>query len=187
MLPFLKSLLDEATARLPGVTSWRAFGSCGYYVDERMFALAYGRDDRLGVKLPDAAAFAAAFAAARALDRAALWAPHGSPMSGWVLLPAELHDDVHELARWVRRAFDLVRAAPASALQKSASAKKATAKKATATMATTTKPTTKKPTTKKPTTTKPTTKKPTTTKPTTKKPTTKKPTTQKTVLVRQGP
>jgi hypothetical protein len=151
MLPFLKGLLDEATARLPGVATRRAFGSWGYYVDDRMFALAYGRDDRLGVKLPDADAFATA----RALEGAIEWAPHGSPMSGWVLLPVELYDDVDALAGWVRRACDLVRAAPASALRKEPATKKPTTRKASAT--------TKKPT-KKPTTTKPTTKKPTTTK-----------------------
>jgi TfoX/Sxy family transcriptional regulator of competence genes len=126
MLAFLKDLLDEATASLPGVSPRRAFGSWGYYVDNRIFALAYSRDDRLGVKLPDADAYAAA----RALPGAAEWAPHGAAMSAWVLLPAELHDDRDAVDEWVSRAFQLVRAAPTSALRKPESAKKAAPKKA---------------------------------------------------------
>jgi TfoX/Sxy family transcriptional regulator of competence genes len=113
MLDFLKELLDDATSSLPDVSPRRAFGSWGYYVDGRIFALAYAREDRLGVKLPDSAAHAAA----RSLPGSSEWAPHGSPMSGWVLLPAEMLDDREAVQAWVARAFQLVRAAPASALR----------------------------------------------------------------------
>ena len=108
MLEFLKEMLDGATARLPDVTQLRAFGSWGYYVDGRIFALAYAREDRVGVKLPEAAAYAAA----RGLPGASDWAPHGAPMSDWVLLPAGLLDDPSAVHGWVQRAFELVRAAP---------------------------------------------------------------------------
>lgn len=106
-IDFLRELLDTATARLDGVEGRRAFGSFGYYVDGRMFALAYGRGERIGVKLPEATAFAEAMA----LPEAGPWAPHGAPMTWWVLLPADLHDDARALARWVERAHALVRAA----------------------------------------------------------------------------
>jgi TfoX/Sxy family transcriptional regulator of competence genes len=134
MLEFLKELLDDATAGLSGVTTRRAFGSWGYYVDRRIFALAYAREDRLGVKLPDDAAYASA----RSLAGASEWAPHGSPMSDWVLLPEELHDDREAVEAWVARAFQLVRATPASAPRKAAPSKerapaKATTKQARAT------------------------------------------------------
>lgn len=89
MLEFLKEMLDDATALLPDVTHRRAFGSWGYYVNGRIFALAYAREERLGVKLPDRGAYTTA----RGLAGASEWAPHGSPMSGWVLLPVDLHDD----------------------------------------------------------------------------------------------
>lgn len=108
MLEFLKELLDDATAQLPHVTPRRAFGSWGYYVDGQIFALAYAREDRLGVKLPDAAAYAEA----RGLPGASDWAPHGAPMSDWVLLPAVMHDDAEAVQEWVARAFRAVRAMP---------------------------------------------------------------------------
>jgi hypothetical protein len=123
MLEFLKEMLDEATAPLPEVMPRRAFGSWGYYVHGRIFALAYAREDRLGVKLPDTSAYAAA----RGLPGASEWAPHGSPMSDWVLLPAELHDDREAVQAWVVRAFQLVRAAPAEDARKPAAPKKRTA------------------------------------------------------------
>jgi hypothetical protein len=109
MLEFLKEIIDDATARLPEVTQLRAFGSWGYYVDGRIFALAYAREDRVGVKLPEASAHAAA----RDLPGASAWAPHGAPMSDWVLLPAAMLDDLEAVQGWVLRAFELVRAAPA--------------------------------------------------------------------------
>jgi len=65
----------------------------------------------VGVKLPDGTAHTAA----RGLPGASDWAPHGSPMSGWVLLPPDLLDDRDAVQQWVVRAYDLVRAAPADA------------------------------------------------------------------------
>ncbi len=161
MLEFLKELLDGATARLPGVTTRRAFGSWGYYVDGRIFALAYARGERLGVKLPDGAAFASA----RGLAGASEWAPHGSPMSDWVLLPEELHDDREAVEQWVSRAFQLVRATPPSPPRKAAPSKERAANKPTSkrTGATTKSATTKSATTKSATTKSATTKSATTT------------------------
>jgi TfoX/Sxy family transcriptional regulator of competence genes len=123
---FLRELLDTATAPLGAVEQRRAFGSVGYYVDGRMFALAYGRGERIGVKLPEAAAFAEAMA----LPDAEPWAPHGAPMTGWVLLPADLHDDSRALAAWVGRAHTLVQAAPDEVLAPSRGARASSAGKA---------------------------------------------------------
>ncbi len=111
MLAHLEELLTEASSHLPDVTTRRAFGSVGFYVDAKMFALAYGRGERLGVKLPAAADFAEAMA----LDGSEPWAPHGAPMGSWVLLPARFADDLDALGPWVRRAHALVRAAPSEA------------------------------------------------------------------------
>jgi len=70
----------------------------------------------VGVKLPDGTAHTAA----RGLPGASDWAPHGSPMSGWVLLPPDLLDDRDAVQQWVVRAYDLVRAAPADAPRRAA-------------------------------------------------------------------
>lgn len=100
----LRSRLEEATSGLAEVSVRKAFGSFGFFVRDAIFALAYRRELRIGVKLPDDASQASLLA----LEGAAHWAPHTSPMRGWVLVPEAWHDDLARLRPWVRRAYEQV-------------------------------------------------------------------------------
>jgi hypothetical protein len=113
MLEHLKGLLEEASATLPDVVQGRQ-GGHGFYVPvagvERpvMFALAFSKDDRIGVKLQSQADYEALLA----LPGAAVWAPHGRPMGRWVLVPEAFHDDVDALRPWVLKAHAQASATP---------------------------------------------------------------------------
>lgn len=100
----LRALVGEVTHGLADVTEKKAFGSFGYYVRSTIFALAYTKELRIGVKLPDEVSRATLMAT----PGASVWAPHKSPMSGWVLVPEAWHDDPRALAPWVRRAYEQV-------------------------------------------------------------------------------
>lgn len=100
----LRAVVREATHGLADVTEKKAFGSFGFFVRDTIFALAYARELRVGVKLPDEVSRASLMAT----PGASVWAPHGSPMRGWVLVPEEWHDDPRGLAPWVRRAYEQV-------------------------------------------------------------------------------
>lgn len=100
----LKARLEDATRGLEHVSVRKAFGSFGIFVGDSIFALAYKRALRIGVKLPDAASHASLMAT----EGASPWAPHKSPMRGWVLVPEAWHDDPDALRPWVRRAYEQV-------------------------------------------------------------------------------
>jgi TfoX/Sxy family transcriptional regulator of competence genes len=105
LLVHLKGLLDGAAGALPGVTWRRMFGCDAAFATDQIFGLIW-KEGRIGLKLPEASA------ELLAQPGAAPWAPGGSPMRHWVLLPEELHDDEEELARWVARAHSLALKAP---------------------------------------------------------------------------
>jgi TfoX/Sxy family transcriptional regulator of competence genes len=107
MLLHLRSLLEDAAEGLEGVAVKPAFGSFGFFVDHAIFALAWRRDARVGVKFPDEASFEKAMA----LPGSVPWAPR-VPMRSWVLLPESFHDDTDALRAWVRMAHEQVRAMP---------------------------------------------------------------------------
>src|SRR5687767_6985247 len=112
----LKAMLEEAAEGLPLVVAKKMFGCDALFRDRQIFGLVW-KEDRLGVRLPDEAAFREAMK----LDGAAPWAPMGGAkgMAHWVLLPETFHDEPEELAAWVKRAHDLA-GAPAAAKKKPA-------------------------------------------------------------------
>ena len=115
ILSHLKELLDETTAPLSDVTQLRMFGCDAFFGRGSIFALVW-KTGRIAVKLPTETDFSTALA----LDGSEQWSPMGEgrkPMSSWVLLPEELHDDETALSTWVHRAH-------AQALTKKAAAAK---------------------------------------------------------------
>ncbi|UJR86756.1 TfoX/Sxy family protein [Sandaracinus amylolyticus] len=100
----LKATLEDATRDLADVSVRKAFGSFGLFVGDSIFALAWKRELRIGVKLPDEVSFASLMGT----EGASAWAPHKSPMRGWVLVPEPWHDDMTKLRPWVRRAYEQV-------------------------------------------------------------------------------
>ena len=100
----LKARLEDATRDLADVSVRKAFGSFGFFVRDSIFALAYKRELRIGVKLPDEVSCASLLGT----EGASAWAPHKSPMRGWVLVPEAWHDEMTKLRPWVRRAYEQV-------------------------------------------------------------------------------
>jgi TfoX/Sxy family transcriptional regulator of competence genes len=104
----LRGLLRDMTHGLADVTEKRAFGSYGFFVRETIFALAYAKELRIAVKLPDEVSHGSLMA----FEGASPWKPHPgarkSPMSRWVLVPEAWHDDPRRLREWVRRAYEQV-------------------------------------------------------------------------------
>lgn len=111
---FLKSLLEEASQDLPGVTARRMFGCDALFANLSIYALVW-KTGRIGLKFPDPALYGEVMA----MSGAEPWAPGGKPMSGWVLLPESFHDQPEQLATWVRHAHRLAAAAGTGAAPKS--------------------------------------------------------------------
>lgn len=105
LLVHLKGLLDTAAEPLAGVTWRRMFGCDAAFARDQIFGLIW-KDGRIGLKLPEASA------ELLEMPGASPWAPGGTAMRHWVLVPEELHDDEEELARWVARAHSLALLAP---------------------------------------------------------------------------
>ena len=148
LLPHLKELVESHTALLPAVGYRRMFGCDAYFVRGNIFSLIW-KTGRIGLRLPDQAAFDEAMA----MEGAEPWAPGEvtKGMAHWVLVSEALHDDEEGLSAWVEKAYAMnAKLAPKNAK----SAKPKTAKPKTA------KPKTAKPKTAKPKTAKPKTAKP---------------------------
>lgn len=104
----LRSLLDEATQALRGVSVRRMFGCDALFTADAIFALVW-KAGRIGLKLPDPELYKTLLS----LPGAEPWAPGSmKPMAHWVLVPEEFHDDPELLARWVQQAHRLAAAAP---------------------------------------------------------------------------
>lgn len=106
----LTELLERATEGLDGVTRKRMFGSEGFFVFGKVFALEW--DDRLIFKLPDDAT-SRQFAALGAEG----WSPtkKSKPMSHWLIAPESFNDDDEATRTWAHKAYQLVKAAQAQA------------------------------------------------------------------------
>lgn len=133
LLTHLRALVVTASEPHVGVTWRRMFGCDAAFVRDQIFALIW-KTGRIGLRLPDPQAHAELLT----LDGADVWAPGGTAMKHWALLPEELHDSEEDLARWVTRAHALALTAPpkptkpakpaaAKAPPKPAKAKKVTA------------------------------------------------------------
>jgi predicted acetyltransferase/TfoX/Sxy family transcriptional regulator of competence genes len=100
----LRELLDAAAATLPDVHRRKMFGWPTLFSDRGIFALV-SEKERIGVRLPDSAAFAESLA----IPGADTWQfeQEPNPIKHWVLLPVSFHHDPELLEQWVRRAYDL--------------------------------------------------------------------------------
>lgn len=99
LLGFLRDLLEEAAAPLPGVTHKRMFGCDALFAEGNIFALIW-KTGRIGVRLPDTAAFAKLLD----LDGAEPWQVGEKTMGHWLLVPEDFHDEPESLGVWVRQA-----------------------------------------------------------------------------------
>ena len=104
----LRSLLDDATHNLAGVSVRRMFGCDAMFAGDAIFALVW-KAGRIGLKLPDAALYQQL----GALPGTEPWAPgEMKPMAHWLLVPEDFHDSPESLTLWVRHAHRLALAAP---------------------------------------------------------------------------
>lgn len=106
-LDALYDVLEEAAGPLPAVSKRRMFGCDALFAVGNIFALIW-KTGRIGVRLPDPAAFEAALGRPGAVA----WSVGDGlkPMSHWVLLPEADHDDPATLARWVGTAHGMAMA-----------------------------------------------------------------------------
>jgi TfoX/Sxy family transcriptional regulator of competence genes len=101
----LMALLLDAAEPLAMVEKKRMFGFEALWADGRIFALVW--QGRISLRIPDSAVAAelAALPGAGALQ--IVEGKKSASGQRWINVPESLHDDPHELRRWVRRAYDL--------------------------------------------------------------------------------
>jgi TfoX/Sxy family transcriptional regulator of competence genes len=104
----LSDLLADLSAELPEVTKKRMFGCDGYFANDAVYALVW--DARIVLKLPEPALAEAALAMESALPWKPM--PNAKPMSHWVVMSEELHDDVDTLRPYLEAAHRLAMSAP---------------------------------------------------------------------------
>ncbi len=108
---FLKELVAEASMELPEVTTRRMFGSDAFFANAKIYALIW--DGRIALKMYQPERYQELLA----MPGASTWTPIPSreqkPMSGWVLVTEELHDDLDRLRPWVESAHLQAMNAPA--------------------------------------------------------------------------
>jgi TfoX/Sxy family transcriptional regulator of competence genes len=99
---YLEELLAEASLELPEVSTRFMFGSQAFFANAKIFALVW--DGRIALKMSDPTRFAELLA----LPGSSTWSPvpqrEQKPMSGWVLVTEEFHDDLDRLRPWVEAA-----------------------------------------------------------------------------------
>lgn len=129
---YLRDLVAEASADLPEVTTRRMFGSDAFFADLKIFALIW--DGRIALKMSKAERYAELLA----LEGSTTWSPmpqrEAKPMSGWVLVTEEFHDNLDGLRPWVESAHQQAISLPkkpkkAKAARKFVSKQKKTTKK----------------------------------------------------------
>jgi hypothetical protein len=112
----LRTMLEICSASLPGVRPKKMFGCDAFFAGNQIFALVW-KTGRIGVKLPDAAAFTEIMS----MPGSAPWSIGKMSMSQWVLVPERMHTD--------REALTPVLAFAHAAAQKGAAKKKIAPKK----------------------------------------------------------
>jgi len=99
---YLRELIAEASAELPEVSTRYMFGSDAFFADRKIYALVW--DGRIALKMSEAERYQALLS----LEGSTTWSPmpdrETRPMSGWVLVSEELHDDLDRLRPWVESA-----------------------------------------------------------------------------------
>ncbi len=119
----LREVFEDQAGELPGVEKRRMFGCDAFFAGDAIFGLIW-KEGRIGVRLPEKAAFDEAMA----LDGAEPWKAGKMIMSHWVLLPEAVHDAPEELQPWAERAHALAKLQPPKPKKKKKSAKKAAQK-----------------------------------------------------------
>ena len=114
LLEDLLARLEAVAAALPAVTRKKMFGCEALFADGTIFALIW-KTGRIGLKLPDAAAFEGLMA----LPGAAPWQAGEKVMGHWVLVPEAFHADEPALRGWAERAHALALAKAIAPAQKS--------------------------------------------------------------------
>lgn len=104
---FLRGLLEDSVEGWPEVSWRRMFGCDAVFARGHIFGLVW-KKDRLGLKIPDAAAYQALLD----LPGAEPWTIGDKTMSRWVLVPESFHDDPDDLRLWAQRAYQAVVAMP---------------------------------------------------------------------------
>lgn len=141
--PYLIELVEDSARGLADVAKRRMFGCDAYFTGEQIFVLLW-KAGRIGVRLPDPAAYEQLLALAGAEP----WCIGEKTMSHWVLVPEDFHDDGAALTPWIRQAHALARSGPATPKRKPARPATTTAAAAKKPAA---KPTAKQPAAKQPT------------------------------------
>ncbi|MFT3843028.1 MAG: TfoX/Sxy family protein [Myxococcaceae bacterium] len=123
---YLRDLVAEASRELPEVTTRRMFGSDAWFADLKIFALIW--DGRIALKMSKPERYHELLA----MEGSTTWSPmpqrEAKPMSGWVLVTEEFHDNLDGLRPWVESAHQQAISLPAK-VKKPAKAKKALAPK----------------------------------------------------------
>jgi TfoX/Sxy family transcriptional regulator of competence genes len=108
---YLTELVVEASRDLPEVTTRRMFGSDAFFANAKIFALIW--DGRIALKMHKPERYAELLA----LEGSTTWSPmpqrEAKPMSGWVLVTEEFHDDLDALRPWVESAHQQALFSPA--------------------------------------------------------------------------
>ena len=107
ILDELAARFDEMVEDLRAVAKRRMFGCDAWFAGGTIFGLIW-QEGRIGVRLPDEAAFAELMGTPGAEP----WRVGTKPMSHWVLVPEAFVDDEAALRRWIERAHALALAAP---------------------------------------------------------------------------
>lgn len=113
LLDYLRTLLDEASAWLPGVTSRQMFGCYALFAGGNIYAFVWN-DGRIALRLSDPEPFAEMIA----LPGTDRWTLGDKPMNHWLLVPESFHDDTDLLRSWVTRAHVLAAILPPSKLRR---------------------------------------------------------------------
>ena len=106
---YLTELVAEASGELPEVSTRRMFGSQAFFANGSIFALIW--DGRIALRMPDPAQYDALYA----MPGASTWNPmpdRERPMSKWVLVTEDFHDDLDALRPWVELAHKQALLAP---------------------------------------------------------------------------
>lgn len=103
----LEKKINAAADGLKNVVEKRMFGCHALFAKDAVFGLVW-KEGRIGVRLPDEAAFGELMA----LKGAAPWKAGAMTMSHWVLVPPAMHDDGRSLAKWVTKAHGIAASSP---------------------------------------------------------------------------
>jgi TfoX/Sxy family transcriptional regulator of competence genes len=113
LLEELRGLVVDAAGSLPRVEERKLFGCAAWFASDSIFALVW-KHGRIGLKLPDEAAYRELMAVAGS----APWSIGPKIMGGWVLVPEDWHDDGERLRAWAKKAHAQALSGPAPAQKK---------------------------------------------------------------------